>query len=168
MEKVYLSIGSNLGNREDYILEAVKKINRLEDVKQEKVSSVYETEPYGYKDQPNFYNIALELSCGLTPVQLLDKCKKIEEEIGRINRGRWKQREIDIDIIFFGNDIIDLPDLKIPHKDLYYRRFVLEPLNEIASDYRCPRTLRSINDLLKICNDKSNVKIIHKFAPGVS
>jgi len=168
MEKVYLSLGSNLGDRLDYLSRAVMELKKIEETEIFKSSSVFETEPFGFTEQPYFYNIALEINTGLSPEDLLNECKKIEENLGRSPRGKWREREIDIDILFFGRRIIDTINLVIPHKELSLRRFVLEPLNEIAGEFKCPRSHKSINELLEICTDKSNVINIHKIIPGVS
>ena len=161
MYKAYLSLGSNLGNRIDNIVKAIQELSRLEKfVVIKKKSSFYETEPFGFKDQPFFINITIEIETTFEPIFLLKVCKEIEFLLGRKFRERMHEREIDMDILFFNNKTIEAKDLNIPHRELYNRRFVLEPLNEIASDFICPKTNKSVFTLLSECLDNSSVKRI--------
>ncbi len=168
MEKVYLSLGSNLGDRLEYLSKAVVMLTEIEGVRICSISGVYETEPVGYADQPLFYNIVMEIETTIDANSLLIHCKNIENKIGRTFHGKWREREIDLDILFYGNQIIETGNLVIPHKELYNRKFVLKPMMEIAPDFRCPRTHSNITELFKACNDKSKIKKLFKFTPGVA
>jgi 2-amino-4-hydroxy-6-hydroxymethyldihydropteridine diphosphokinase len=168
MEKVFLSLGSNLGDRLDYLKKGIEELSKDVLIKIDVISSVYETEPVGYANQPCFLNVIVEIETGHNPEKLLLVCKNIENKLGRITRGRWMEREIDIDIIFFGNQIIEIDNLVIPHRELYNRKFVLEPLNEIAPMFQCPITLLSVKKLLSSCGDNTKIKNIFKFIPGVT
>lgn len=146
--KVYLSIGSNLGNRLDNIINAVKKLNSIVQTKVNKVSNIYETEPVGEKNQPAFLNIAVEIETELNPLELLSEVKKIENELGRTPRERWGPRIIDIDIILYGNVCINDERMVLPHAEFRRRRFVLEPLVELCRNEVDPITGKTIEELL--------------------
>lgn len=127
-----------------------------------KKSSLYRSEPFGYKDQPWFLNMVIKAKTDLKPVELLKVVKEMEKEIGRKKGKKWGPRVIDIDILLYGDEIIDEADLKIPHAFMHMRRFVLEPLYEIARSLRHPKSGKSVKDLLKECKDASIVNILHK------
>ena len=131
-EKVYLSLGSNMGERDDYINDAIKELKLQDKIRNVRSSSLYTTKPYGNVDQDDFRNCICELECFYTPLELLDICQEIESKNGRIREEEWGPRTLDVDIILFGNRIIDTPELTVPHIDMQYRGFVLEPLCEIA------------------------------------
>ncbi len=130
-ERVYLSIGSNMGNKLYYILEAIKLIHGLDETRVSKVSSFYETAPWGVVDQDTFFNIAIEVKTRLLPFKLLRKLQEIELLLHRRREKKWGPRTLDIDIIFYGNLCVSTKDLDLPHKRFKERRFVLEPLYEI-------------------------------------
>lgn len=161
MNRVFLSIGSNLGDRLGYINKAIDELVKTGEIILKNVSSIYETEPIGVTEQPKFLNIVVEIETKIEPDKLLDLCKNIEVFLGRKKRDKWREREIDIDIIFFGDLIINEELLVIPHKELYNRKFVLLPLFEIAEDFICPLTKKSVKDLLGLCKDNSTVQIIN-------
>jgi 2-amino-4-hydroxy-6-hydroxymethyldihydropteridine diphosphokinase len=146
---VYLSLGSNLGDCAANLTTAVAYLSKLGAVKA--VSSFYETEPVGYAAQPWFLNCAVALQTELMPRQLLARLQSIEQEMGRRRTHDKGPRLIDLDILLFGKAVVDLPSLIIPHPELHQRRFVLEPLVEIAADVRHPvfkKTMRQLrNDL---------------------
>lgn len=121
-------------------------------------SAVYESEPVGYKDQPWFLNMAVKIETDLEPEDLLKTVKNIEKEVGREKGEKWGPRAIDIDILLYGSSVVDEPELKIPHVRMHERRFVLEPLSEIAADITHPKLQKSIKELLKECKDASIVK----------
>jgi 2-amino-4-hydroxy-6-hydroxymethyldihydropteridine diphosphokinase len=132
MATCYLGIGSNLGDRTKFIRFAIKKINSLKGTKIIKVSKIIETEPVGgSRDQGEFLNAALKIKTNLSPSLLLKKLKKIEKELGRKKSVRWGPRTIDLDILFYGDKIINRKDLKIPHPKMFERDFVIKPLLEI-------------------------------------
>jgi len=144
---VYLSLGSNLGDREANLREAVR---RLEDFGRiVAVSSFYETEPVEFTNQPWFLNIALELETELMPRQLLAALLKIEREMGRRRLQPKGPRLIDIDILLFGSAVISDPKLTVPHPAMHERDFVLKPLAEIAPDAKHPVFKHSIKRLLE-------------------
>jgi len=147
LKRVYLSIGSNLGNRGANLREAVDRLAANE-ICVLRESSVYETEPRDLRDQPWFLNQIVEAESDLFPRQLLARTQKIEREMGR-RRGIAKgPRVIDIDIVLFGNSRVHTPELEVPHPRMSERRFVLEPLAELSPDLRHPVTGRTIRDML--------------------
>ncbi len=132
MVKVYLALGSNVGNREENIKKAINLL--AEKIKDIKVASFYETEPVGYTEQPKFINTVLKGYTKLSPEELLSFCQMVEKKVGRVYRFKWGPREIDIDILLYGDLKIDKPDLKIPHPYMLERDFVMTPLREIEKD----------------------------------
>ncbi|MBM4462591.1 MAG: 2-amino-4-hydroxy-6-hydroxymethyldihydropteridine diphosphokinase [Chloroflexi bacterium] len=130
--KVYLGLGANLGDRQGNLLRAVELLSQWGQI--EKLSSLYQTEPVGYLDQPPFLNAACQLTTTLTAEELLFVSKKIEAALGRIPSFLNAPRPIDIDILFYGEQVINSPGLTVPHPRLQERAFVLIPLDEIASD----------------------------------
>jgi 2-amino-4-hydroxy-6-hydroxymethyldihydropteridine diphosphokinase len=142
----YIGIGSNLGDRFINLSTAIDLLNEKCGVG--KVSSVYETEPVGFDDQPFFLNCVAEISTKLTPHRLLEELKGIERKMGRINTFLNSPRTIDLDILFYGEEIIESQELIIPHPRLQERAFVLVPLNEIAPNFIHPVLRKTINRLL--------------------
>jgi len=130
---VYLALGSNLGEREANLSEARR---RLEDhgARLLRASRVVESEPFGVTDQPRFLNQVVEAEWGGSPRELLLAAKQVEGEVGRTPSGRWGPREIDVDILLFGDEHLAEPDLVIPHPGLRERSFVREPLRELRPD----------------------------------
>lgn len=146
---VYLSLGSNVGDRAAYLKSAIEKLGQLGSVKA--VSGFYETEPVETSPQPWFLNCAVKLETEKMPRQLIAAILNLEQEMGRQRRQQKAPRTIDIDILLFGNSVIELPSLIVPHPRMHERRFVLEPLAEIAPDARHPvfkRTIRELRDAL--------------------
>jgi 2-amino-4-hydroxy-6-hydroxymethyldihydropteridine diphosphokinase len=135
---VYLSLGSNLGDRLANLHEAVERLRRLEGVSVERVSAAYESEPVGVTDQPRFLNLAAQISTTLDPLELLDAAKRIEREMGRQPGPRWGPRLIDIDLLLYGDASLQSPRLTLPHPEMMRRAFVLVPLAEIAPDLPLP------------------------------
>ena len=152
MRKIYLSIGSNKGNRYSFIKEALRLI-RKDIGKVILMSKIYETKSWGFHSD-DFLNICIMIKSELLPAELLNKLKNIEDRIGRIrNSTKILAREIDIDILFYSDKIVNNEDLIIPHPRLHLRNFVLYPLNDIASDFIHPILLKPINELLEECED---------------
>ncbi len=164
----FLSLGSNLGDRLGYLRQAIESISGIQGVNLEKVSGVYETEPVGVSDQPEFLNLAAAIRTQLEPLELLRNLKEIEGKMGRIHRERWREREIDIDIIFYEDRRISTDELAIPHASAHLRRFVLEPLAEIAPDFHHPILHKTVAQLLDACADRSNVRRLHELTHPVS
>lgn len=142
---VYLSLGSNLGDRAFNLKSAIERLRDLGEVVA--VSSFYETEPIEVVAQPWFLNCAAKLGSEQTAEQLLEGILKLEHAMGRQRKLNKGPRIIDIDILLFGNSIIETPELTIPHPAMHQRRFVLEPLAEIAPEVRHPRSQRTIHEL---------------------
>ncbi len=151
LKKVYLSLGSNLGDREQNLSVALERLERA-GVHIVARSSLYETAPQDVLDQPWFLNMAVQAQTSLFPLQLLTLLQKIERELGRF-RGQGAMqggpRTIDIDILLYGSACIETPQLVIPHPRMTQRRFVLEPLLEIAPELRHPRSKQLLSNYLK-------------------
>jgi len=146
---VYLSLGSNLGDREGYLKRAIAHLAELGEVKA--VSSFYETEPVEVAGQPWFLNCAVKIETEKMPKQMLAGVLNLERQMGRRRTQEKGPRTIDLDILLLGNSIVEAKGLTIPHPGLHKRRFVLEPLAEIAPEVRHPvfkRTIRELRDAL--------------------
>ncbi len=157
-EKVYLSIGSNLGDKESNIASSIAMLSSHIENKNIRTSSFYASDPLYNKDQPIFINIIVELDTTFSPFQLLDKIHDIEKMLGRkLPRKKNQPRTIDIDIVLFGNSFIETEELTIPHPHALLRKFVLIPLAELIPKEIFPSTNYKIVDLLKNCPDTSRV-----------
>jgi len=149
---IFLSLGSNLGDREQNLTQAYHLIrDRIGEIVHK--SSVYETAAWGNMDQPPFLNLVLETVSSLQPQIVLQTIHGIEETMGRKRIGKWGIRTIDIDILLFDNQIIDIHGLQVPHPEMTNRNFVLIPLAEIAPDTIHPRLNKPIKDLLSASTD---------------
>ena len=144
--KAYVGLGSNLGDRERNLRRAVARLAELGSVRS---SSVRETDPVGIADQPRFLNAAVELETELAPRDLLDRLLAIERELGRDRalERRWGPRLVDLDLLLYGDEVVDEPGLTVPHPRLAERRFVLEPLHELDPELALPDG-RQVADLL--------------------
>ncbi len=147
MARAYLGLGSNLGDREWNLAYALKMISQQAEV--EKVSSVYETDPVGFEDQPKFLNAVCCIATSLSPERLLSLAKQIEAEMGRTPSFRNAPRVIDIDILFYDDEVLSLPGLEIPHPRVAERAFVLVPLSEIAPGLVHPVLKKTVMELLE-------------------
>jgi len=151
--QVYLGLGSNLGNRKNNLEEAIRQISQFAAIK--KTSSTYETEPWGLKDQPKFLNQVLFVESTLGPNELLSLLKNIEQQMGRKKSVRFGPRIIDVDILFYDDDVMNTPNLTIPHSHLTERAFVLVPLAEIAPKLVHPLYQKTIKELLQDVDQSS-------------
>lgn len=155
MKTVYLGLGSNLGSRRQNILDACAMMQKTKSIRVKKMSKLWETEPWGYKDQPRFINAAVEIETGLPPTQLFMILKGIEKKLGRRpQKVKWGPRIIDIDILLYGDETIKTSRLEIPHPKMHKRIFVLKPLAEIAPDVIHPKLKKTIKALLREYNHK--------------
>ena len=155
-DRVYLSLGSNIGKREEYIQKAIEAIEKTEGIEVLKKSGLYETTPVGYLEQDLFLNAVIKIETNFSAREILKIINKIEAELDRKREIRWGPRTIDIDILIFSNKKINETDLIIPHKEMLNRLFVLVPLIEIYDgDYFGKEVIaKRIDELLKIGNQK--------------
>jgi 2-amino-4-hydroxy-6-hydroxymethyldihydropteridine diphosphokinase len=144
---IYLGLGSNLGDREAELRTAIRRLNSS-GLRVTRVSSLYETEPMYLEDQPAFLNAVIEAETELYPVRLLLRVANIELDMGRERGIRYGPRKIDIDILLYGSEVVEAKALHIPHPRLHERRFVLEPLAELAPGLRHPVSGKTIEELL--------------------
>lgn len=147
---VYLALGSNLGNREENLKQAIASLPPQMDVKEK--SHVYETPPWGYEEQPRFLNQVVKTQTYLQPEQLLKHIKRLEVALGRKATFRNGPREIDIDILMYDDLVLNTPILTLPHPHMHERGFVLLPMMDIAPDLVHPLTGKSVREMLIACN----------------
>jgi len=147
--KVFVGVGSNLGDREFLIRKAVESMRDLPRTLVVRVSSLYDTDPVGEVDQPVFLNAVVWLETTLEPRELLWQLLLIEKRMGRVRSQRWGPRPIDLDLLFYGEETVDEPDLTIPHPEAHRRGFVLLPLLELDPDFVHPTTGEPIKKTIK-------------------
>ena len=164
MKTVYLSLGSNIGDREANLRAAIERLSGA-DLRVLRESPIYETEPVGYTDQRWFLNVVVEAETLLFPLQLLTRTSKIERALKRVRTAPNGPRTIDIDILLYGNAVVRTPRLEIPHPRMNERRFVLAPLADLAPDLRHPATRQTVGQLLEAAPPQT-VRLLHsKFTP---
>lgn len=165
MKTVYLSLGSNLGDREAHLREALSRLTEagMQVVRQ---SSIYETDPQDRTDQPLFLNMVVEVETRLFPIQLLSRTQKIERDLGRKSKNDKGPRTIDIDILFYGKFEIHTDQIQVPHPRIAQRRFVLEPLAELVPELRHPTLGSRVGELLHRVGDQGVRKWYSKKEPG--
>ena len=156
MEGIYLLLGTNLGNRKENLEKAFQNIaQQVGPV--EAFSDLYETEAWGETEQPVFLNQAIRVNTNLSPEELLHRTQAIEQQMGRVRHRKWGERIIDIDILYYHDNIIQTQDLKIPHPGIPHRRFALVPLCEIAAEAVHPALHKTQQELLNACTDPLKV-----------
>lgn len=166
MAIVYLSLGSNNGDRIGYIQQAASLLGSTDGISIIRSSAFYETEPWNMNSDTWFVNAVLEIKTSIPPQKLLEDCKKIEVQLGRkVNVGEgYKDRTIDIDILFYGKDIVNGENLTIPHKYLHLRAFTLVPLLELIPDFEHPLLHKTISELH---NDLENPEMVFLYGTRV-
>lgn len=157
--QIYIGLSTNLGDKIQNLTNAKKQLqkNKINIINE---SSIYKTEAWGYEKQPEFFNQIIQISTNLNPNQLLTITQKIEKKLGKITLFKFGPRIIDIDILYYNNQIIHEPNLKIPHPQNQNRNFILVPLNQIATDFIDPITNNTIYQLLQKCQDTKKVSKI--------
>ncbi len=160
MPTTYLLLGSNEGDSRANIDRAIALLQHNCGPIVAR-SPLYRTAAWGLEDQPDFLNMALAIDTALSPALLLENTQNIEQQMGRQRSVKWGQRTLDIDILFYGNELIDIPGLKVPHPYIQDRRFALAPLADIAPDFVHPRLHKTISQLLASCPDPLPVEKLH-------
>ncbi|MGX9132886.1 2-amino-4-hydroxy-6-hydroxymethyldihydropteridine diphosphokinase [Rummeliibacillus sp. JY-2-4R] len=148
MNKAYISLGSNMGDREVSLCHAVQLLQKYDAIDVIKVSSIYETDPVGYVDQDLFLNMVILVHTTLTAEELLEVCQEVEQELKRVRIIRWGPRTIDLDILLYNHDNIETETLIVPHARMHERAFVLVPLVEIEPELKYPKTNEPFKSLL--------------------
>lgn len=154
---VFIALGSNLGDREKNIEDAIDRIGKVEGTRIVRKSSLYETEPVGYLDQGRFLNAAVRIESKLSPLELLKSLQEIEKDLGRVRDILWGPRTIDIDILLYDDLEMSLPELTIPHPRMEVRAFVLVPLRDVYELKLING--KAINVLIDNCDDRNDVKL---------
>lgn len=145
--RVYIAVGSNLGDKGEYIRGGIEELGKTRGCTVEKVSQIIATKPYGVTEQPDFLNGMLQIKTLLTPMELLENLHEIEQKAQRKRDIRWGPRTLDLDIIFYDNAVVDSPELHIPHIDMQNREFVLKPLAELAPYLRHPYLGKTVEEM---------------------
>lgn len=155
----YLALGSNIGNREETLQKAIRRLHEQPGIRVLRVSSVYETDPVGYVDQAAFLNMAVAVETELSPDLLLETALSIEKELGRVRTIRWGPRTIDIDVLLYGHETVQKEHLVIPHPAMAKRAFVLVPLRDVWEGDALPVYNQTIDHfLLQLAEDHKGVR----------
>lgn len=157
-DRVFIALGSNLGDRANWLQQAREKLNESYEVQIIHASPLYETAPVGKIDQPAFLNQAVEIRTGLAPEDLLTRLLQIELEMGRERHERWGPRNIDLDLLAYGEFQIQTEHLQLPHPELHRRRFVLAPWAAIAPEFEVVGFNATVQELLQRCPDFGRVQ----------
>ena len=152
-ERVFIAIGSNMGERESNCLRAVDKLSSTDSIELVARSSLYLTAPWGMTEQRDFVNAVVEIRSSLPPSVLMERLREIECSMGRRPSVKWGERVIDLDIIYYGERVLEEPGLKIPHPRMRERGFVLVPLEEIAPDFKHPVSGQTTRELTSLAED---------------
>lgn len=163
MRRVYIGIGSNLGDREFLIRKAVEALRQLPQTNVSGVSSLYDTEPVGETDQPAFLNAVAWLETELPARDLLWQMLLIEKRMGRVRSRRWGPRPIDLDLLFYDDEVIEEPDLQVPHPEAHRRAFVLMPLLELDPNFRHPVTEETVRRMIQKLPPNPPVRKLGRF-----
>ncbi|RSL29325.1 2-amino-4-hydroxy-6-hydroxymethyldihydropteridine diphosphokinase [Salibacterium salarium] len=151
---LFLALGSNVGDREHYLSQAVEKLKQEPEIDVLQLSSIYETAPVGVTEQPPFLNMVIAIKTGLEAHEVLGTTQKIEQDLDRVREKRWGPRTIDLDILLFNDENIKMEDLYIPHPRICERAFVLIPLNEIAENNYVSKYSQYISDMTSQLSDR--------------
>ena len=146
-ENIFIGLGSNIGKREAYINSAIKEIRSIQKTDIIHISSIIETKPIGNVLQPNFLNAVVRINSELEPIRLLNRLQVIEQKLGRHRTEKWSPRTIDLDILFYDELILSSDELTIPHPEIMNRSFILQLMNEIASEYTHPLQKKTMKEL---------------------
>lgn len=162
MNKAYLALGSNVGDRYYYLKQALQKVNAIGEIEITRMSSIYETDPVGYKNQACFLNMVIEVKTTFSPHDLLLYLQRVERELGRKREVCFGPRTLDLDILLYEEEQIETKSLQIPHPRMTERAFVLIPLKEINKDIVIPGNHHSLTQLIEEAEDKLGVRLLKK------
>jgi 2-amino-4-hydroxy-6-hydroxymethyldihydropteridine diphosphokinase len=157
--EAYIALGSNIGNREEYLKNAIKKINSHSFIEVEDISSIYETNPIGYTDQDKFLNMVIKVNTDLTAFELLNVLQEIERLLNRKREVKWGPRTLDLDILLYNHENIEAEQLIIPHPRMHERAFVLIPLYELCKNIIIPTIEEPLSTIIDQLQDKEGVRI---------
>ncbi|MEK4563191.1 2-amino-4-hydroxy-6-hydroxymethyldihydropteridine diphosphokinase [Alkalihalobacillus sp. FSL R5-0424] len=159
MPNVYISLGSNMESRFGYLEKAISKLRLMKDSEVTAVSSIYETDPVGYVDQPSFLNLVVCLNTTLSPFELLAETQQIENQLGRKREIRWGPRTIDLDILLYDQENMKMESLTLPHPRMWQRSFVIIPLLELAPDLSFDLQGVTLKEVYNQLQDKEGVRM---------
>lgn len=164
--EAYIALGANLGEREQTLHEAIQLLHQQSAIDVLRCSSIYETAPVGYVDQPAFYNMVIAVRTTLQPEQLLDVMLGIENTLGRVRDIRWGPRTVDLDLLWMNGIAMDTERLQLPHPRMYERAFVLVPLQEIIQPQQTPELAQDVTSALhQIQDQQQDIRYVHAYNP---